>query len=198
MARPQQYDRQAVLQAAQQLFWNKGYQATSVADLQQATGLKPGSLYQAFGNKEGLLQEVLDYYGSSSLAFIDQLQADSDNVSAVLRGFLRAQIRRSCGDCPQGCLLVNSLLEFHGCEPELETGVKQQLQRIQQRFETLIEQGRQRGEFPAAINSAQQATALMAAVWGIGVSGRMQPDPVYLQQFADHVLAGISAQPAAA
>lgn len=60
--RPRSFDRDAVLQQAMRMFWERGYESTSLADLTSATGLKPPSLYAAFGSKEGLFREAVELY----------------------------------------------------------------------------------------------------------------------------------------
>ena len=62
MARPRQFDEDAVLDAAMQRFWNNGYEATSMRDLAEVTGLTTPSLYNAFGDKRAIYRLVLDRY----------------------------------------------------------------------------------------------------------------------------------------
>ncbi|WP_194842471.1 TetR/AcrR family transcriptional regulator [Endozoicomonas sp. OPT23] len=192
MARPQKYQREKVIDAAQALFWQKGYQATSVVDLQSATELKPGSLYKAFGNKDGLLQAVLENYSNNTLLFIDSLTEKHSSVMAVLEVFLNRQIDRSCEKDAEGCLLVNSLLELQGYKPQLETEVKQQLLRVQVRFAQLIEQGIKSGELSDKMDASGKATAIMTVVWGLSVMSRMSPNKTHLQTFCDDFLATMS------
>lgn len=62
MVRPREFDMQQVLERAANVYWNKGWDATITADLERATGLKRGSLYNAFGDKRGLYLAALQYY----------------------------------------------------------------------------------------------------------------------------------------
>ena len=62
MARPREFDERAVLDAAVQCFWARGYEATSVRDLAQGMGLTSASLYNAFGDKRSLYRRALDHY----------------------------------------------------------------------------------------------------------------------------------------
>lgn len=68
MARPREFDEQAVLDAAIQCFWRRGYEATSVRDLVEKTGITSASLYNAFGDKRALYQRALDRYVEESIA----------------------------------------------------------------------------------------------------------------------------------
>jgi TetR/AcrR family transcriptional regulator, transcriptional repressor for nem operon len=68
MARPREFDEQAVLDAALARFWSRGYEATSTRDLAESMGITGASLYNAFGDKRGLYQRVLEHYIEISLA----------------------------------------------------------------------------------------------------------------------------------
>ncbi|MDH3970432.1 MAG: TetR/AcrR family transcriptional regulator, partial [Rhodospirillales bacterium] len=68
MARPKSFDREEVLERAMAVFWRKGYAATSVRDLVEATGLNPGSLYDTFDDKHGLFLESVTLYRRTVVA----------------------------------------------------------------------------------------------------------------------------------
>ena len=93
MPRPPGYQRSTVLGRATELFWRRGYGATSVADLVTATGLKPGSLYAAFGSKKGLFLEVLAQYNSGKFClFRDGTRRRFSTLrSRVLKSAIRSR-----------------------------------------------------------------------------------------------------------
>jgi len=68
MARPREFDETAVLEAAVQCFWARGYEATSVRDLAESMGITSASLYNAFGDKRSLYRRALDHYIAQSFA----------------------------------------------------------------------------------------------------------------------------------
>jgi TetR/AcrR family transcriptional repressor of nem operon len=68
MARPREFDEDAVLDAAVQCFWKQGYETTSVRDLVAQTGIAAASLYNAFGDKRSLYGRALDHYVEVSIA----------------------------------------------------------------------------------------------------------------------------------
>lgn len=112
MAGVKQFDRDAVVERAMVLFWRQGYGATSIKDLERATRLRRGSLYNAFGDKPGLFIAALKHYETTvGHARISQL-ADPDPYRAI-EGFLTVLVdqmdepRR-----PRGCLHTNTALEF--------------------------------------------------------------------------------------
>ena len=114
MAGIKQFDRHEVLDRAMAVFWERGYEATSVQDLLEAMGINRGSLYATFGDKRQLFLAVLDHYAEKvSTAMLDAL-GDPDPRRAVAQMF--AVLLRRTGDpsWPRGCLNTNTALECPG------------------------------------------------------------------------------------
>ena len=111
MGRLQTFDNSVVVQAARDLFWDKGYEAASLADLEAATGLGRSSLYHAFGSKRGLFDAaVTDYLDTVIRPRLAVLRAGTPDASALLEYFdgLSRATAALAGDSPRtGCLLVN-------------------------------------------------------------------------------------------
>jgi TetR/AcrR family transcriptional regulator, transcriptional repressor for nem operon len=119
MARPREFDEAAVLEAAVECFWSRGYEATSVRDLADSMGITGASLYNAFGDKRSLYRRSLDYYVSQS--FSDRVRRLEGNVPPLdaLDAFFSEVIERSLADKHRkGCMLVNSALELAPHDPE--------------------------------------------------------------------------------
>src|SRR6516162_8946209 len=115
MARPKGYDRHAVLVAARDLFWERGYEATSISDLEQRTGLNRSSLYQEFGSKHELFEAALECYADR---VITQLFAELRNDDATLdtvAGLFTQLAKLFCSEtalATHGCLMVNATAEL--------------------------------------------------------------------------------------
>ncbi len=112
MARKATFDRDEILARARDLFWRKGYHATSLKDLEHALELKPGSIYAAFGSKEALFSEALRVYARGTRDNLDEaLEAGTSPLAAL------AQHARNLGglcgkDRPaRACMLVKTILE---------------------------------------------------------------------------------------
>lgn len=111
MARVIEYDPQEVLEKTMALFWNKGYEATSIQDIVAATGLKPGSIYAAYTNKEGMFKAVVDLYTSNSLKMITAVLTKDGDVLQNIHDFLTMVIVDVMEqEEHNGCLLVKTLL----------------------------------------------------------------------------------------
>ena len=111
MPRTPEYDRDTVVAQAMAVFWRQGYGKTSVGDLVEATGLKPGSLYAAFGSKKGVFLEVLDVY---NCAFLEKIDVQGERpVMPAIRSLLDAIVDETVSAHDhRGCLSVNALLEM--------------------------------------------------------------------------------------
>ena len=109
--RPLQFDKTVALDQAMMLFWRHGYEGVSIADLTQAMGISPPSLYAAFGNKDQIFNAALDHYTATRLQHIGQALAQAPSaleaVSAILRGCAQ---RYTSGNQPPGCLVGSAAL----------------------------------------------------------------------------------------
>ena len=120
MARPREFNEDVALDAAMQCFWAKGYQATSVRDLEAETGLTTPSLYNAFGDKRALFRRALQRYAENSARVrIARLEANLPPKEAI-REFIREIVEHSLNDKERrGCLIVNSALEIAPHDPDI-------------------------------------------------------------------------------
>ncbi len=107
LARPKNYQRQDVIVQALNVFWRKGYAATSLSDLMEATGLNKRSIYNEFGNKEQLFAEVLNYYAELRAPIIKLLSHEPLGMHNVIR--LLRELANKIDK--KGCLVVLSLNE---------------------------------------------------------------------------------------
>ena len=110
MGRIQMFETVSVVRAARDVFWDKGFEATSVADLEEATGLRRSSLYHCFGTKRGLFDAaVSDYLGTVVRPRLAVLHSGAADSGALVDYFdtLRTAIQGVSGQSSRGCLLVN-------------------------------------------------------------------------------------------
>ncbi|AOW89864.1 MULTISPECIES: TetR/AcrR family transcriptional regulator [Streptomyces] len=109
VGRPRTFDMEAVLEAAMLLFWEQGYEATSLAQLRETTGLSSASLYGAFGSKEGLFEKAVEHYiagpGSVTDVVADEAGSPREAIARLLHGSINMQTDTSH---PRGCLVALS------------------------------------------------------------------------------------------
>lgn len=106
MGRPREFDAGSALDQAMEVFWRHGYEGATIAQLTDAMGINPPSLYAAFGNKEGLLKAALDRYSAKRVAWMDEVLAAPtarDVAERMLMGIADTQTDPAN---PPGCLLV--------------------------------------------------------------------------------------------
>lgn len=104
--RPRSFDRDAALARAMCLFWERGYEAVSLADLTASMGIGAPSLYAAFGSKEALFREAVELYRATEAKHdisLTQASTAKVGIEAVLRGAVERMAR---GDKPIGCLMM--------------------------------------------------------------------------------------------
>lgn len=170
MARSTKYDRDTALEQAVMLFWGRGYHATSLKQLERALNMRPGSLYAAFGNKQGLFLEALDLY---TRRVVEQLQGHLERAPSPLTA-LQAFIRdftlgeTGTGDEPaQACMLVKTLLEVTDEEELLAERVSELLTEIEEMFEDLLERARREGEIRPDVDPARLARLVQVQLIGL-------------------------------
>lgn len=190
MARPREFDEVAVLDAAVQCFWSRGYEATSVRDLVDKMGITSASLYNAFGDKRSLYRRALDHYIESSfgdrVSRLEGHKPPRDGIAA----FFKEIIDRSLQD-PQrkGCMLVNSALELAPHDAEFQRVIAEVLTEIEAFFHRCVEAGQAAGTITTAQTADDLARLLVGVHIGIRVLARVRPERELLEGLARSALA---------
>jgi AcrR family transcriptional regulator len=176
VARPKSYDRDGALVAARDVFWERGYGATSVSDVEQRTGLNRSSLYHDFGSKQQLFESSLRCYLDRVIgSLFEPLRAPEACVHDVAAMFFRlGELFRSAPDqVAQGCLMVNTIAELGPRTFARAAGLDYR-DRVRSDFATALGRSAARGEVDAA-GIDGRAHLLCAALMGIWLSVRVDP-----------------------
>ncbi|MGB5471870.1 MAG: TetR/AcrR family transcriptional regulator [Gammaproteobacteria bacterium] len=189
MARTKQFDERQVLLAAMLVFWEKGYEGTSILDLEQATGLGRTSLYNAFGNKRALFERVLACYKESVMASLftamDSVPDIREGISRLLNAALDVNYDEQY---PGGCLVVLSVLESGQHDAASRASLEQSMQELRQGLQQRITRARKRGELPAGVDAAATATTIATVMAGMNVMGKAQFPRATLKKAIQQVL----------
>jgi TetR/AcrR family transcriptional repressor of nem operon len=193
MARPREFDEAAVLEAAVQCFWSRGYEATSVRALIERTGLTAASLYNAFGDKRAFYLKALDHYVAGSLA--DRMQRCGKLAPGQAIGAFFAEIvGRSLEDGEhKGCMLVNAALDVAPHDVACQARVDEVLVRIEGFFLGCVRAGQADGSITADVSAEDIARHLLGVLMGVRVLARVRPDRALLEGVVRPALALVGA-----
>jgi TetR/AcrR family transcriptional repressor of nem operon len=194
MARPRQFDPDEVLDRSMHAFWEHGYHDTSVDDLVDSTGVRPGSLYNAFpGGKRGLFLETLARYSTlvvpEKLGALERTGAGLAALRAYFDGLID-DLTRPNGRI--GCLMVNSAMELAAVDSEVGEIVREHMRRLERHAERALRNAKRNGEIPADVNPRAKATQLMATGMGLMVVGKTNPGRKVLETIVDAAFADLS------
>lgn len=159
-----------MLEKATLAFWRRGYEATSISDLVEQTGLNRGSLYTAFDGKRGLFVECLAHYDSRHrLDFLDEVSKGKGPREAILAVFeAAARPSRETG-LPPGCLLVNSALEVSPHDPEVREIVNRCLAEVEAFFRANVAAAQAEGSVARDLDAGRAAQVLLGLFLGLRV-----------------------------
>ena len=147
MPRPKEFDPNDVIEKAMQVFWHKGYEATSMEDLLSAMDLNRGSLYDTFGDKRQLFLKVIDRYCHGFVGEKFSLLDQPGPALPTLRRFIHGMIEGGLAD-PQrrGCLIANTVMELAPHEEEIAGTLRQFLKMAEDTFFRVLVRAKQQGE----------------------------------------------------
>ncbi|MER8084787.1 TetR/AcrR family transcriptional regulator [Streptomyces sp. NPDC094048] len=189
--RPRAFDRGAALAAATRLFWERGYAATSIGELTEAMGIRPGSLYAAFGDKRTLFREVVHSYGRSPVgAFMGvALQEETTAHGAFTRILREAAVIYPDPSHPAGCLTISAATNVTPQDAEVEAFLRGLRNENLAAFETRLRTAQQTGELPAEANLRAMASYFAAVIQGMSQRARDGAAPAELSEVAELALA---------
>jgi TetR/AcrR family transcriptional repressor of nem operon len=189
MARPREFDVTAALDRAMEAFWTRGYEATSLDDLCEVTGLSRSSLYGTFGSKRDLLLRAVARYverrSQSLSAILAQPMPVRDCFAALLRQFI-GQIVSGAGR--RGCFLGNCAAELPRHDRVALARVRQGLARNEAIFRAAIARGQAAGELSPDADADALARFFTAGLQGLRLIGKVNPDRAVLDDIAATML----------
>ncbi|GGL16760.1 TetR family transcriptional regulator [Sphaerisporangium melleum] len=189
MARIREFDTEAALAAAMSAFRRKGYEATSVQDLVDATGVGRGSLYAAFGNKEGLYLAVMDRYREQYAVPLVELLASGAPARDLIRAMLVGVVDEIVRDGEQlSCLIVSATTERLPHDPDVAKRVRATTASLEDALTEAIREAQERGQVTSAREARDLAAFLLATVHGVRVMGAINSDRGSLMRIVEVAL----------
>ncbi len=194
MARTKEFRPEAALDAAMQLFWLKGYGATSMRDLLDGMGIGRGSFYNTFGDKHALFLAALDRFEEARTGWIGETLEGSglDGIEEVFRrsvdGLVGSEPRR-------GCLLANSAVELAPHDAEVADRISRYVRRTEEAFAGALIHAQGAGEITAWSDPAVLARFLVSNLHGMRVLARAGTDRRTLEDAARVALEALRQTP---
>lgn len=172
MPRHKNFDVDAALEKAAEVFWDKGYDATSMTDLLAAMGIQKGSFYDTYGSKrDAYLRALEDYSNRQFAALLDSIAGKGPRES------IEFAIQAALADCSspkghRGCMVLNCALELAHTDTGAQRIVRQSFSTFEEGYETLIRAAQAAGEVSQDLDASATAKAILALLMGMRVHVR--------------------------
>ena len=190
--RPTIYEDDSIIKKAQELFWQKGYTATSLSDLQKATGAGAGSFYNTFkGGKKEVFQKAIAERRLAFDAFKNELN-QSDSPLELIKDFFRSNASADEIEHLKGCIIANTVVEMTFIDEKLEFDAVQILKEVEEMFTQTIQREKNRGNLKSTTDPEILGRSLITFWCGLNTLRRMYPDKKILKEQIEMQLAVIS------
>lgn len=171
MARSKEFEENAVLDKAMRLFWEQGYEKTSMTDLVEHMGIHRRSLYDTFGDKHQLFLKAMDRFGDKINAVLAGAVKRSKSAAEALQFIFDFMIDGE-EDSPSGCLMVNSAVELAARDAVVDTKTTEAFNTLEKLLEEIIHWGQRDGEFTSNSNAGELAEYLHNVCVGLRAMAR--------------------------
>lgn len=170
--RPLSFDRYAVLKRAMLVFWQHGYETTSLADLTAAMGVTAPSIYTAFGDKKRLFLEAVALYAGEPLKAVEIIDAALDARAAAEALLTSSAIAYTGENTPRGCLLASSVASCSTASDDVQASIANIRRRITASLVDKIRADIKDGETIDSVNADTVAGLIMTVVQGMAILAR--------------------------
>ncbi|SFD76478.1 TetR/AcrR family transcriptional regulator, transcriptional repressor for nem operon [Paenibacillus catalpae] len=186
MARPREFDQDAVLQKAMELFWQKGYERTSIQDLVEHTGVHRGSLYDTFGDKNQLFLTCLDRFRDTTKNRAHTILEEDGPAKDVLGRYFERLIDIAMSDDNgrRGCLIANTAMEMGKVDPVVSFRIEAYTLDMEMNFHKFLMRAKQRGELKTKHTVQEAARFLLNTRNGLYVLAKIATDRKVLEDAA--------------
>ncbi|NUU76615.1 TetR/AcrR family transcriptional regulator [Paenibacillus xylanilyticus] len=183
MVRQREFDTDKALDAAMHMFWDKGFEATSLTDLTTSMGIQRPSLYAAFGDKKALFETVLRRYTTLHAAQIrSRLQRESSVKQAFHALFEHIGAEGDVTDPRHGCFCINTMVELAPHDSKFAVLTREHQMYLAVIFQETIERGQRSGELSGNLNASAVAKSLVISMIGLTVLMKSGPDRSFVEQ----------------
>lgn len=171
MARSKEYDENEVLQKAMQLFWEQGYEKTSMSDLVEHMGIHRRSIYDTFSDKHTLFLKALNRYGEIMGKDLERRIKQAESAAQALRYIFEFTIDKNV-NTPLGCLFVTAAVELATHDADADSIATKGFANEEQLLTDIIQWGQHNGEFASDCDAKELAESLQNTLLGLRVKSR--------------------------
>lgn len=190
--RPIIYEDSNIVKKAQEVFWKKGYSATSLSDLQKATGAGAGSFYNTFkGGKKEVFEKAIQERRLAFEAFKNELN-QSESPLKLIKDFFRNIALANEDEHLKGCIIANTVVEMTFIDEKLEENAVQILKEVEEMFTQAIREEQTKGNLKTETTPEILGKYLITFWCGLNTLRRMYPDKMVLTNQIEMQLAVIS------
>lgn len=173
MARNRNFDEQDILDKAIELFKVRGYRGTTPEELVNTLNISRSSLYNTFRDKHSLLLKTLHRYHEKTVVSLQEIIANTQEPLTGIRLVFKLSIEGTYpGGMPQGCFLINSIIEFGPDEPAAVEIVKKSIDATRRALLHFVAHGKKKGQFSDSLDAETMADYLQNCINGIVVSAK--------------------------
>ena len=191
MARTKEFDRESALDKAMNLFWSKGYEATSMAELLETMGIGRQSLYDTFGDKHDLFLAALSRYEELTGTPLRTCFDTAESVRGAFRDLFMRFVRETEVEQRRGCFMVNTAAELSALDPKAAKAVQASQRGLEALFFKALRRAHESGELPASKDPRALARFLVGALQGLRLAAKADPGSPALRDIARITLAAL-------
>jgi TetR/AcrR family transcriptional regulator, copper-responsive repressor len=171
--RPLSFDRDAALERAMHVFWERGYEAASIADLTAAMGITPPSLYTAYGDKEKLFLEAIERYGKGPGSYVQRALDEEPTARRAIQRILEEAAEELTEAChPLGCMMVMATTNCSVAAEHIQTALVNRRALGVAMMQARIQRGLDEGELPAATDANALANFYATVYQGMSMQAK--------------------------
>ena len=194
MGRPREFDAEMALDQAMEVFWRHGYEGATIAQLTEAMGINPPSLYACFGNKEGLLKAALDRYTKLRGVWMDEVVAAPTARAVAERMLMGIADKQTDPANPPGCLLVQGGIACGSGSENVPFELAARRAQNEDQLRARFVRAKAEGDLKDSADPAALARYVSAVSVGMGVMASSGADREALRQVADVAVQAVEAQ----
>ena len=185
MSRSRKVDHSTVIDAAQSVFWDHGYQGTSTRQIEERTGLTRFTLQTTYGGKESFFLQTLDaYLDQAEVGFLpDPDKTDLETLASWIEGRSDPAVMPMIG--AKGCLLLNSIAEFDRDGGEIDDRIARYFDVLEVRLTKILTRSIADGEMDQSLDPQEKAKLLISLLMGLAMTIKARPNDEFAKPYTE-------------